>query len=201
MAHKQCFRREIAFCQTENVRLGVFFILVIDQLLCNPPHPFATKKELSCDLFRSWSQTIGAKRTIYGVAISIYFAAAFFTLCKVIIMSVLQFFIGKSRAWFEHTRNGLHIWLTGQTCQLCPRLTECIILKYFGRAVRCTVWAERSWSPNSTVLHLEIYLLCKCTNLKDTAGHSVRPDANISALLYSLGRAEAALWRQGNGKW
>ena len=136
MAHKQCFRREIAFCQTENVRLGVFFILVIDQLLCNPPHPFATKKELSCDLFRSWSQTIGAKRTTYGVAISIYFAAAFFTLCKVIIMSVLQFFIGKSRAWFEHSRNGLHIWLTGQTCQLCPRLTECIILKYFGRAVQ-----------------------------------------------------------------
>ena len=161
----------------------------------------AQKKGLSCNLFRSWLQTIGAKRTIYGVAISICFAADFFALCKVIIMSVLQFFIGKSRAWFEHSRNGLHIWLTGQTCQLCPRITECIILKYFGRAVRCTVWAERSWSPNSTVLHLEIFLLCKCTNLKDTAGHSVRPDANISALLYSLGRAEAALWRQGNGKW
>ena len=29
-----------------------------------------------------------------------------------------------------------------------------------------------SWSPNSTVLHLDIYLLCKYTNLKDTAGQS-----------------------------
>ena len=194
MAQKQCLFAKLKTCD------WIFFILVIDQLLCNPPHPFATKKELSCNLFRSWLQTISAERTTYGVAISICFAA-FFTLCKAIIMPVLQFFIGKSRAWFEHSHNGLHIWLTGQTCQLCPRLTECIILKYFGRAVRCTVWAERSWSPNSTILHLEIYLLCKCTNLKDTAGHSVRPDANISALLYSLGREEAALWRQGNGKW
>ena len=29
-------------------------------------------------------------------------------------------------------------------------------------------------SPNSTVLHLDIYLLCKYTNLKDTAGQSAR---------------------------
>ena len=33
-----------------------------------------------------------------------------------------------------------------------------------------------SWSPNSTVLHLDIYL-CKYTNLKDTAGQSpIQPD-------------------------
>ena len=31
-----------------------------------------------------------------------------------------------------------------------------------------------SWSPNSTVLHLDIYL-CKYTNLKDTAGQSANP--------------------------
>ena len=130
MAQKQCLFAKLKTCD------WIFFILVIDQLLCNPPHPFATKKELSCNLFRSWLQTISAERTTYGVAISIYFAAAYFTLCKVIIMSVLQFFFGKSRAWFEHSRNGLHIWLTGQTCQLCPRLAEWIILKYFCRAVR-----------------------------------------------------------------
>ena len=99
-ARNSVSRREIAFCQTENMWLDVLFILVIDQLLCNSPHPFATKKELSCNPFRSWLQTIGAKRTTYGVVISIYFAA-FFTRCKVIIMSVLQIFIGKSRAWFE----------------------------------------------------------------------------------------------------
>ena len=29
-----------------------------------------------------------------------------------------------------------------------------------------------SWSPNSTVLHLDIYYLCKYTNLKDKAGQS-----------------------------
>ena len=32
-------------------------------------------------------------------------------------------------------------------------------------------WVRCSWSPNSTVLHLDIYL-CKYTNLKDTAGQS-----------------------------
>ena len=31
-----------------------------------------------------------------------------------------------------------------------------------------------SWSPNSTDLHLNIYLLCKYRNLKDTAGQSAR---------------------------
>ena len=84
MAQKQCLFAKLKTCD------WIFFILVIDQLLCNPPHPFATKKELSCNLFRSWLQTISAERTTYGVAISIYFEALF-TLCNVIIVSVCSF--------------------------------------------------------------------------------------------------------------
>ena len=45
-----------------------------------------------------------------------------------------------------------------------------------GRTPRSTgSQVSLSWLPNSTVLHLDIYLLCKYTNLKDTAGQSARP--------------------------
>ena len=103
-ARNSVFRREIAFCQTENMWLDVFSSWWLTNCFATLPILLPQKKSsvVTCNPFRSWLQTIGAKRTTYGVAISIYFAA-FFTRCKckVIIMSVLQIFIGKSRAWFE----------------------------------------------------------------------------------------------------
>ena len=66
-----------------------------------------------------------------------------------------------------------------------------IIFKLFGHDVQ---FGPGGVDRPTQLFYIWRFICCaNFTNLKDTAGHSVRPDANISAVLYSLGWAEAGL--------
>ena len=86
------------------------------------------------------------------------------------------------------------------------------ILKYFGRPVQFGPGVVRP----TQLFYIWRFICCvNFTNLKDTGGHSLRPDANISAVLYSLGEgrfmkarkrqmvniSQHATWRWEQLKW
>ena len=71
------------------------------------------------------------------------------------------------------------IWGWGGRGRPLPNFFGTVAFKKVVQVVQIRGGRSSSWSPNSTVLHLDIHLLYKYTNLKDRAGQSAIAPVNI----------------------